>query len=299
MNFQTLQYFLTLANLKHYTLAANSLYITQSALSKSIHNLEEELNVPLFLRDGRNVVLSKYGETFLHHIQRAADEIEQGRAAVQKMADYDNNVVSLVALYSMYATYLPDIILKFRQQNPEVDFALEYKVTSVILSDILSDKASLGICSNFNPYQDAFSTLERHLIRKENLVTIVSKMHPLADKKNIRMEDLKDEQFIVYRWNNFGLNSALRAACHKAGFDPKIICEAFNDYNILGQVSAGKGVAVISDQTPMDLSNVCVLHFQENIPTRSLFLIWRKDLPLSPATQKFRNFIIQGDRNEA
>ena len=65
MNLNQLNYFVTLAQIEHYTKAAKRLDITQPSLSHAISNLEEELQVPLFERHGRSVTLTKYGEIFL------------------------------------------------------------------------------------------------------------------------------------------------------------------------------------------------------------------------------------------
>ena len=65
MNLRQLQYFKTIAELEHYTRAAEKLYVSQSNLSHSIQELEDELNVEFFVRKGRNIKLTKYGELFL------------------------------------------------------------------------------------------------------------------------------------------------------------------------------------------------------------------------------------------
>ena len=68
MNWQYLRYFEVVAREEHYTRAAEMLHLTQSALSKSIHNLENRLGVPLFEPDGRNIKLTKYGQIFYNHV---------------------------------------------------------------------------------------------------------------------------------------------------------------------------------------------------------------------------------------
>ena len=71
MNFQSLVYFKTVAELQHYTKAASTLFITQPALSKAIHNLEVELGVTLFQKEGRNVTLTPSGAVFYEYVKRA------------------------------------------------------------------------------------------------------------------------------------------------------------------------------------------------------------------------------------
>lgn len=89
MNFQSLVYFKTVAELQHYTKAASTLFITQPALSKAIHNLEVELGVTLFQKEGRNVTLTPSGAVFYEYVKRAVDEINNGMKAVQHRADVE------------------------------------------------------------------------------------------------------------------------------------------------------------------------------------------------------------------
>ena len=99
MNFQSLVYFKTVAELQHYTKAASTLFITQPALSKAIHNLEVELGVTLFQKEGRNVTLTPSGAAFYEYVKRAVDEINNGIAAVQHRANVERNIIFVSALF--------------------------------------------------------------------------------------------------------------------------------------------------------------------------------------------------------
>ena len=75
MNLRQLYYFRTIAELEHYTQAAEKLYVSQSNLSHAIQEMEEELNVKLFVRKGRNIKLTKYGELFLPYVQKTIETL--------------------------------------------------------------------------------------------------------------------------------------------------------------------------------------------------------------------------------
>lgn len=137
MNFQSLVYFKTVAELQHYTKAASTLFITQPALSKAIHNLEVELGVTLFQKEGRNVTLTPSGAVFYEYVKRAVDEINNGIAAVQHRADVERNIIFVSALFSNYTEFLPEKIAQFRKMNPTYRFRIEYKYTSIIVNDDL------------------------------------------------------------------------------------------------------------------------------------------------------------------
>ena len=168
MNFQSLVYFKTVAELQHYTKAASTLFITQPALSKAIHNLEVELGVTLFQKEGRNVTLTPSGAAFYEYVKRAVDEINNGIAAVQHRADVERNIIFVSALFSNYTEFLPEKIAQFRKMNPTYRFRIEYKYTSIIVNDVLQGNSELGLCSNLSP-------VTRHSARWSGVSSIKSR----------------------------------------------------------------------------------------------------------------------------
>lgn len=198
MNFQSLVYFKTVAELQHYTKAASTLFITQPALSKAIHNLEVELGVTLFQKEGRNVTLTPSGAVFYEYVKRAVDEINNGIAAVQHRADVERNIIFVSALFSNYTEFLPEKIAQFRKMNPTYRFRIEYKYTSIIVNDVLQGNSELGLCSNLSPDDPVLCSLDRRVIHKEPVGLIVGKNHPFAHRSSVSVEDLRDERFIVY-----------------------------------------------------------------------------------------------------
>ena len=87
MNWQYLRYFEVVAREEHFTRAADKLHMTQSALSKSIDNLEKDIGIPLFEQYGRNIKLTRYGQIFYNHVSAATSEIEDGLRTIRNMVD--------------------------------------------------------------------------------------------------------------------------------------------------------------------------------------------------------------------
>ena len=87
MEWQQLEYFQTVARMQNMTSAARAMNITQPALSRSIARLESELNVPLFERKGRSIVLNRYGELFLIRVERMMEEYQAGRREIEQLLD--------------------------------------------------------------------------------------------------------------------------------------------------------------------------------------------------------------------
>lgn len=125
MNLSQLYYFRKLAELEHYTQAARELYISQPALSEAIHALEQELKIPLFQKEGRNVKLTKYGYEFNEYIKRGLQEIDNG---IERAKSYTSSIAGTLkigAIFTVQGDYLPCLLNAFATQvSPHVNFEL-------------------------------------------------------------------------------------------------------------------------------------------------------------------------------
>lgn len=291
MNFQRFIYFKTVAEHQHFTRAADALFITQPALSKAIQNLETELDVPLFEKNGRNVVLTKYGDLLYEYVKRSLDEMEKGILAVRHMKELDSNTIFINALYSMYSFFLPEQILHFRKTHPECRFSIEYYYTSKILNNVLNGHSELGVCSNFDPV-DEYSSIAYATLYHEPICFIVGKEHPFASRKRIQVEELKNERFVVYFLSRKGTNKILYDICAQYGFEPNIAAEGYNDFGVINMVASGEGIAIVP-ASYLKTNNVAIIDVDTDVPlTRNINLIWRKDISLPPLVTDFRDILI-------
>ena len=101
MNLQQLYYFKTIAELEHYTKASEVLSISQSSLSHAIQSMEEELNVKLFARRGRNVVLTKYGKMLLPYVTQSLGTLEDGLARLDEEINPDTGSATIACFPSL------------------------------------------------------------------------------------------------------------------------------------------------------------------------------------------------------
>ncbi|BCQ44469.1 hypothetical protein ERHA55_19960 [Erwinia rhapontici] len=116
MNLKQLYYFKRLAEKEHYTAAASSLFITQPSLSHAISELEKELGVMLFAKQGRNIRITEEGTLFLPYVEKAIAELENGRAALQRLNGSQRETVNLAYIYTMGERVVPQLIERFSQQ---------------------------------------------------------------------------------------------------------------------------------------------------------------------------------------
>lgn len=292
MNYQALIYFKTLAELKHYTRAAAKLYISQPALTKSIHNLELELGAPLFQRDGRNIALTNYGTLFYPYAKKAIESINDGIEAFTHLLNTETNVIFMSCLYSMYSFFLTEKITQFRQLHPNYTFSLEYKFTTAILNDVLERHSELGICSDFYA-TEKFTSIDCALLYKEPVCFIVGKHHPLAKRKIVEPVELIDFPFIPYHQSRLGTNKIMYDICAPFGKEPIFSTDGYSDIGVLNLVAMNEGFAIVPASSYLHLDHVVQLNVNIGKPLfRNVNLIWNKDYPLSKIGASFRTMLL-------
>lgn len=291
MNIEKLRCFKTVAETKHLTHAAESLFMSQPALSKLMASLESELNISLYEKEGRNIVLTEAGKAFYPHVVTALHELDEGIMAAQHKVAVKNNTVFLSAIISIYNNRLPSLLAEFRRQNLDCRFSVEYKYTTRILRELLDGKCDLGICGDYPETAD-FAALEHTLLWKNPCTLIVGKNHRFVSMDKVRVEDLRDETFVVWNRSNLGTNKDLIDVCKPRGFLPNFGAEAFNDMGVLSAVAMGEGIASLPIKQNLDLSAVSQVTLEDADLCQKVFLAWRKGAVLPPAAKRFKDFLI-------
>ena len=171
-------------------------------------------------------------------------------------------------------------------------FEISYHVSGLILDYLQEGKIDLGFCGDYETDSPDYRNIDNLILKKEELVFIVPKGHPLARERYVNFDKMQEETYIAYRNNNAGLNSLLMGLCHKNGFSPQIGYEVFDDYTVVQMVAEGLGIGLIPDNAYLLNSNVSVLRFRGEPPVRTWYMVWKKDNRyLSPAASVFKNFI--------
>ena len=137
MNLFYLRYFVTLAHVKHYTKAAQQLCITQPSLSHAIAQMEKELGVPLFEKNGRNTLLTPFGREFLACAEHTLSTLDDGIASLQRSAR-GSGLIRLGFVRPLGIHFVPRLAAEFLQAYPENDihFTFHTGITRQLLDDL-------------------------------------------------------------------------------------------------------------------------------------------------------------------
>ena len=296
MNLNQLQYFVTLAHKEHYIKAAEELTITQPSLSHAIHLLEEELNTKLFEKRGRNIVLTKYGRVFLEYVEESLRILDSGVKKTMSLTSETGGELNLAYIYTLGSVFVPKLVSDFLKQNPKLDMKFQFTVgnTTDIIQGLKEEKYDIAFCSR----KEKEPGIEFVPVKKEKLVVVVPKGHPLAERKSIHLkETLPYPQ--VYFTKNSGLRPAIDQMYEMIDGTPNIAYEILEDNSMAGLVAENFGIAVMPEIPILRQLNVEVLDIESPIYDRFIYMAQLKGKYLAPTTLQFTRYVKQCFRHHS
>ncbi|MCR8631108.1 LysR family transcriptional regulator [Paenibacillus radicis (ex Xue et al. 2023)] len=290
MELRQLQYFVKVAKKEHVTQAAEELHVAQSAVSRQIHQLEEELGVALFVQKGRNLQLTSVGKLFLSRIDEILLELERAVTEVREFLDPEAGEIRIGFPHSLGIYLLPTVVASFRRTHPNVKFRLRQGTYNSLIRDLVKGEIDLAFIS---PFPEKHEHVSGHLLLEEELYAIVPQGHILADNGTIRLEQLRDDSFVMFS-EEYSLRSIVLEACEKAGFVPQIGFEGEETDTIRGLVAAGMGVSLLPEMALTEISQLqpAKVRVIEPQVTRSIGLIQRTGDKLPLVAEGFQSFLL-------
>jgi LysR family transcriptional activator of glutamate synthase operon len=288
MELRQIQYFIEVAKREHVTEAATSLHVAQSAVSRQIFNLEAELGVDLFIREGRNVKLTPIGKIFLEHMQQAVKVIDNARREIEEYLDPQKGTIRIGFPSSLANYTLPTVISAFRLRYPEVKFQLNQGSYHNLIEEVIRGEIDMAILGPV-PKHDK---IKGEILFTENIVAVLPNHHSLAKKKELKLSQLKDDSFVLFP-KGFILRDVIVDACQQLGFQPKVSFEGEDIDAIKGLVSAGLGVTLIPEITLVDSlprATVMIPVIEPKV-TRTVGVIIPSERKLLPTEKLFYQFI--------
>jgi DNA-binding transcriptional LysR family regulator len=288
MNLQQLQYFKQIAQTENFTDAAKAASVTQPALSKAISNLEAELNVSLFERNGRSVKLTSFGKVFLSHADIALMEIERGINELQSMIKPDKDIVSISSTHCIGTYFIPFIISDFLNIYPNTKFQFNHETTTEILTNLKHRKIDLGFYEK-NYEVENCSDIESIPVKKDDYVLIVPKKHHLSNETEISLKTLNHESFIVFNDEN---KDKLLSLSEFLDYTPKISVQPNEASMLSSLVAAGAGITIVPNTPLINTNTLSVIKIKENIGCRIIYMGWLKNSYMSPVAKQFKEYVL-------
>ena len=286
MELLQLQYFLLLAKEQHVTRTAELLHISQPSLSATIKKLEEELDAPLFVRKGRNIALSPYGEVFQSYVEEVFLALENGKATLSKMKNQEDSVLNL-GLLSPYVWN--ELFLRFGDQYPEITINRRSIEDQRFWDGIVEGDIDFYL-GGLNRIEELdTSRLQYSVLYEDSMVLLVHQNHPLASRETIDLRECGEESFVNLS-EDTNLQQFLNQMFQQAGFIPKVVMTC--DYTLRDQmVSEGHGVSITTrlGAQKSNVSGTVAIPITYPAEKRKLGLVWRKKRVFSVPMEKFYN----------
>ncbi len=288
-----LRYFATVARHGSIREAAEELHVAQSALSRQIQKLEQELGVPLFQRHARGVELTSAGEIYLRHARSSLRQDERVRSELDALQGLRRGMINLQSIESLVPAVLPQVILGFSARHPGITFSVTIDRSDRIVAAVREGRTDIGL--TFYP------TIEHELTSvfkmREPLVALVSPRHPLAKKARISLAESVAYP-IALPLKNSGSRVLIDIACKAAGIYMLPVLETNSIQLRVQFVHLNNGITFhsrLSAADSLNNGNVIAVPIRDRlVNSATIEVITHSSRQLSLAAEEFLRFL-QGE----
>lgn len=287
MELRQLRYFLAVAERLHFARAAESLHISQPTLSQQIRALEEELGVQLFQRNKRHVALTADGEALLAYARQLVALADDVREEFAERSGLRRGRVRLGATPTLGSHLVPRVIGGFFKMYPGLELTLCQDGSDGLVRQLEQGGLDLALLAEGQEAQGiAFEPL-----LEEEIVVVLGPEHPLAGRASVRMEELREEGFILCG-EGYRLRSLTLAACESAGFTPRTAVNGTDIHTALQFVQAGLGVTLAPRLAVEGVAGVAVARIEAPALKRTVGIAWNPQRYLSQAATAMRDYLM-------
>lgn len=285
MDIRVLRYFLTVAREENFSRAAEVLYLSQPTLSRQIKELEDELEVQLFIRNSRNVHLTQEGQRLRKRAQEIVDLMDRTQAEFASLEGEVSGIIHIGCGETQIMREIAKVAIPLQKEHPGIRFDL-YSANADDVADKL-DKGLLDFGLIFEPYDlRKYETLR--LPFSDTIGFLMPENHPLAEKKRIRFEDLENIPLLMPGQGQTLGSGFSRNLEHHDVSRLNIVCHYNLLFNAAVMVEQGMGIAICLDHLA-DTTEHTGLTFRPLYPPAQnhLRLVWKKYQIFTPAAELF------------
>ena len=279
------------------TAAAANLSYTVSAVSQQVGQLEDEAGQPLIERRPRGVTLTEAGHAVVRHAEKIERIVSAAHEELRDLAGLNTGTLRLGTIPTVTESFLPTAISAFRDRHPGVDLRIHSAQLSGLDHLLESREIELAITwDRDRPDGTGDTGRSTELIFRDPNVLLVPSSHHLAGRPSVRMEELRQEPWIIR--TSPSVLALLQAACEAAGFDPIVTFEARSYQEAQAMVAVGMGIALVPQLSLYRLrGDIRVLTIvSPGPPTRRIVLAHRRGERLTPAGAAMGKILMETGR---
>lgn len=275
MNLRALQYLLALAEVRHFSRAAELCHVSQPTLSTQIRKLEDELDVQLVERHPRQVMLTPVGEEIVARARTLLGEVEAIRAIARRSRDPHSGTVRIGIFPTLAPYLLPHVVPAIRKAFPRLTLRLYEEKTEDVIEMLGQGRLDAGLLAL--PVSEDW--LHSRTLFEEPFVLAVPEHHPLARREFIDMADLQDQELLLLEDGHCLRDQALEV-CQLAGAQEKLDFHATSMETLRQMVAANTGITLmptLAVRPPVaHTDNLVTRPFRQPGPKRTIAMAWRK-----------------------
>lgn len=276
--------FLKVVECGSFTLAANELNYTQSAVSQMIGSLEKELKITLFIRSKHGLQLTYEGTKLLPFVRALVEANNNLTNRCAELNELKHGIVRIATFGTISGSILPAVLESFKKSYPNIIFEFHQGYYREIEHWISKDEVDFGITNI-----DGLAKYQCFKLFDDQLFLTVSKNHKFSGRTSIFADDLKKEPFIVL---NEGDEQDFLYKLRTMNIEPDIRYRLCDDNSILAMVERGLGVAVLPRLAIMNrrFSNISAIPLVPYM-SRHIGIAYKNKNIMSPSSNLFINYI--------
>ncbi len=282
-------YFLAVAEELHYRKAAEKLFISQPGLSRQIKQMEEILDTPLFVRDKKKVTLTAAGAYLKGEVEFILNHLELIQKQLKSIGSGNLGEVRIGFLGSAMQNVIPKLLLQLKKSSSGIKTSLEELSNRAQVDAILKDKLDIG----FIRLARVSKGIQIAPVHEDTFSVVLPENHNLSTKSFRNMEQLRDEDFILFTQEYSPLYyDTIMSICEDAGFTPKVSHKSVHAQTIFKLVENNLGIAIVPTSLQHGFQmNVKFIELKK-IPQRAILsVIWKTD-NRNPALQNCMDLLL-------
>ena len=291
MHLETLRLYCDIVRLRSFSRGAEQNFVSQSAASQAVQQLERELGVTLIDRTKRPFVVTPEGRTFYEACRGLLEQWEQARAQVASVKARVDGTVRVAAIYSVGLHDMSHHLQRFMSLYPNARVQLECLHPHKVVEAVLNDEADVGVMS----YPPADRALTVVPLREEPMALVCHPSHRFARRRSVAPADLVGQPFVAFD-RELTIRKAIDRALRQRGVRLHVVMEFDNIETIKQAIMIDAGVSLLPRHTvekEAGIRTLAVVPFDLPELVRPVGLIHRRQKPLTPAVRRFIELLQQ------
>lgn len=296
MELHQLKYFVSVVEVGSFTRAAKNCYVAQPSLSQQIHKLEEELGQKLFERLGRGVRLTNAGRSFYERAVSILSAVAAARDSVLDPRSLEQGPIRIGAIPTIAPYLLPRLVRQFTRRYGRAEVTVHEDFTENLIDACVEGDVDMGLVAL--PINDERVAVEQFF--SEELLIAIAPGHPLAKKRQITLEEMTRERFVLLS-DIHCLGAQIVKFCERQGCVPALTCRSAQLMTVQELVAMGQGISLVPEMAARADKSKQIIYRRVSgtKPSRTLAMIWHKHRYVSPLAKGLIEIVRRGAKRAA